>query len=385
MRGRIKRPFTVIAATTMALMLAAPAAAALAKAAPAGKGGGSGTTAAAAAAAKGGGSGTKEGTGGTGSSSSNKGSANKGGTTKKGTTLGDLNMVLRNTSGVPMADGNGCVQPITTVAAPELVKADLPDMYQYDVPVYLIPLLGASDPTAPCDVQAAYATAVVPVDFGRLSVGRSPESVLTKQLTDVSTALAADLDGLTLDASGRIVANDAAIDSPLQNLAIYQQLLEKGNVAGVASIGGLNFKELAAAAFAAAADKTAVQTIDTVQYMNRILKIPTDSTVLGTLTGLAGEKFVNYAGFAYNRTTMFPGCISYWDLSGATPVLVDKAKIIDAVFKSNNGESYTDAKAFASMVDDARQVLLFVHDQVEISVDPIFTSAGCTNPVPPEG
>lgn len=376
MRGRIKRPFTVIAATTMALMLAAPATAALAKAAPAGKGGGSGTTAAAAAAAKGGGSGTKEGTGGTGSSSSNKGSANKGGTTKKGTTLGDLNMVLRNASGVPMVDGYGCVQPITTVAAPGLVLANLQGMYQYDVPVYLIPLMGSADPTAPCDIQAAYATAVVPVDFGRLSVGRSPESVLAKQLADVTALMTAEGAVLALDASGRIVVNGAAVDSPLQSLAIYQALLEKGNVAGVASIGDLSFKQLAAAAFAAAADKTAAQTIDTVQYMNRILKIAADSTVPGTaLVGPAGEKFVSYEGFKYDRETMFPGFITYWDLSSTTPVLIEKKSIIDAVFGSNPGAAYTDAKAFASMVDDARQVLLFVHDQVEVKVDPIGTSS----------
>ena len=181
MRGRIKRPFTVIAATTMALMLAAPATAALAKAAPAGKGGGSGTTAAAAAAAKGGGSGTQEGTGGTGSSSSNKGSANKGGTTKKGTTFADLIMVLRDDDGVPIVNGQNCVQPITYTAIG--TAANVAKMYPYDVPVYLIPLVGGHDPAVACDIQVGYTA--VEVDLGRLSVGRSPESVLAKQLADV--------------------------------------------------------------------------------------------------------------------------------------------------------------------------------------------------------
>jgi hypothetical protein len=367
MKGRIKRPLTVFATATLALLLAAPAGAALAKG-PAG-GGGTG----------GGGSGSGGGAGGGGTGGGGTGGGGTGGggggTTSKGSTLGDLIMVLRNTSGVPMVDNNGCVQPITADKTLGLTEAVVQGMYQYDVPVFLIPLLGANDPTAPCDIQAVYATAVVPVDFGRLSVGRSPESVLAKQLTDVTTALTADTNGLTLDASGRIVANDAAIDSPLQSLAIYQQLLEKGNVAGVTSIGGLDFKQLAAAAFAAAADKTAVQTIDTVQYMNRILKIPTDTTVLGTLPGPAGEKFVDYTGFNYNRETMFPGDITYWDLTGTTPVLIEKKSIIDAVFGSNPGAAYTGAKAFASMVDDARQVLLFVHDQVEVKVDPIGTSS----------
>ena len=365
MTGRIKRPFTVIAATTMALMLAAPATAALAKAAPAGKGGGSGTAAAAAAAAKGGGSGTKEGTGGTGSSSSNKGSANKGGTTKKGTTFADLIMVLRDDTGVPIVNGQNCVQPITYT--PIGTAANVAKMYSYDVPVYLIPLVGGTDLAVACDIQAGYTA--IETDLGRLSVGRSPESVLTKQLTDVTAALTGQ--ALTLDASGRIVANDAAIDSPLQNLAIYQSLLEKATLAGATlPIGGLGYMPLAAAAFAAAADKTTVQTIDAVQYLNRILKIPAD-TALATLPAFGlQEQYLSFAGFSYNRSAMFPGNISYWDLTGTVPVLVE-GTIIEEVFGGVGGRNLSDAKAFASMVDDARMVLLFVHDHTEVFVDSI--------------
>jgi hypothetical protein len=372
MKGRIKRPLTVVATATLALLLAAPAGAALAK----GPGGGGGTG--------GSGSGSGGGTGGGGTGGGGTGGGGTGGgggTTSKGSALGDLNMVLRNTSGVPMVDGYGCLQPITTVETPGFTKAELPDMYQYDVSVYLIPLMGPADPTAPCDLQAAYATAVVPVDFGRLSVGRSPEKVLAKQLADVTALMTAPGAVLTLDASGRIVVNDAAIDSPLQSLAIYQQLLEKRNVAGVPSIGGLEFMELAAAAFAAAADKTAAQTIDTVQYMNRILNIPTTATwdsSLQVTSSKGTEVFLNYLGFEYNRAEMFPGCITYWDLSSATPKEVGPSKIVDVVFPGQTQDvDLVNAKAFASMVDDARQVLLFVHDQVEISVDPIGTIASC--------
>ncbi len=373
MNGRIKRPLTVVAAATLALLLAAPGAA-MAK----GPGGGGGT----------GGGGT--GGGGT-SGGGTSGGGGGGGTTSKGTTLGDLNMVLRDTRGVPITTplaGVDCVQPITTVNTGIAAPTDA-SVYPYDVTMFLIPLIGGTDPAVACGIDTTKGFAAVPVDFGRLSVGRSPESVLAKQLTDVTTALTADTNGLTLDASGRIVVNDAAIDSPLQSLAIYQQLLEQGKLPAAwptdGMVGGLNFKELAAAAFAAAADKTAVQTIDTVQYMNRILKIPTDSKVLGdTLTGPAGEKFVNYAGFTYNRSDMFFGCISYWDLTDINnPVAMKNVPIIEAVFGNVGGTDLTNAKAFASMVDDARQVLLFVHDQVEISVDPIGMKAGCTNPVVP--
>jgi hypothetical protein len=366
MRGRIKRPFTVVAAATLALLLAAPGAA-LAK----GPGGGGGTG--------GGGSGSGGGTGGGGTG----GGGGGGGTTSKGTIFGDLIVVLRDANGVPILNDQQCVQPISYTPVGDAQAADPADytepaMYDYGQPVYLLPLVGGTDLTIACDIQTGYTG--VAVEFGRLSVGRSPDRVLAKQLADVSTLLATDT-SLTLDASGRIVVNDAALDSPLQNLAIYQQLLEQGTLTGATlPIGGLDFMELAAAAFAAASDKTAVQTIDTVQYVNRILKIATDTKVLDLApvpNGLS-EKYVSFADFNYNRSVMFPGCITYWDLSSGSPVKTGPDKIVDVVFPNQTQDvDLTNAKAFASMVDDARQVLLFVHDQVEILVDPIGTDASC--------
>ena len=72
---------------------------------------------------------------------------------------------------------------------------------------------------------------------------------------------------------------------------------------------------------------------------------------------------------------MFPGYITYWDLlTGTNPVAVEDATIIEVVFGGHGTGHLANAKAFATMVDDARMVLLFVHDHVEISVDSIGLS-----------
>ncbi|HEY5185210.1 MAG TPA: hypothetical protein VIM19_09985 [Actinomycetes bacterium] len=286
-------------------------------------------------------------------------------------------MVLRDVDGVPITVHNAaanvdCVQPITYTNTG--TPAPTAGVYPYGVDTFLIPLVGGSDPAVACDIQAGYTA--IETDLGRLSVRRSPESVLTKQLTDVATALTGQ--ALTLDASGRIVANDAAIDSPLQSPAIYQSLLEKTTLAGATlPIGGLNHMQLAAAAFAAAADKTTVQTIDAVQYMNRILKVPAD-TVLPTLPafGLA-EQDLSFKGFSYDRSTMFPGYVTDLKINGDGTYTTVRDTIINVVFKGNQDTPRTNAKAFATMVDDSRQVLLWVHDMGALvtSVDPIGTTS----------
>ena len=126
------------------------------------------------------------------------------------------------------------------------------------------------------------------VDFGRTSVVRSPASVLEQQLEDVVVRLAT-ADCITLDAAGRLVTStvttegvvtSAAIDSPLQNLAIYRQLMLTGYL-GTATApltlpaGPLN---TAARGLGAASDKTGKVSVDMVVYLNQILGL-TDETV----------------------------------------------------------------------------------------------------------
>ncbi len=97
-----------------------------------------------------------------------------------------------------------------------------------------------------CAVLEEYASYTQEVDFGRMNVARAPEDVLARQLDDVVVKLAT-ADCISLDPAGRLVytsqdINDAdgdgdtleymtsAVDSPLQNLAIYKEMIVRGEL-----------------------------------------------------------------------------------------------------------------------------------------------------------
>ena len=154
---------------------------------------------------------------------------------------------------------------------------------------------------------------------------------------------------ITLDASGRLVVNGTAIDSPLENLALYLDYMKDGSIAGVTLPAGFNPASL----FAAAADKTGTITVDTIVYMNSILGIN------------SGTTYYDFSSVNYDRATT-------WSTATAT-VLVLKdgvyaptvVNLYDAVFGSTNWVDPTavgGADDFAAAANDYLQVIEFVHD-----------------------
>lgn len=110
------------------------------------------------------------------------------------------------------------------------------------------------------------------VDLGRLSVMRSPDQVLDRALAEVVSTFNPDLVPLyemTADDFGDYVLahwNDegfAIIDSPLQNLALLEELWTEGDTSlpGVDPVSNL---ELAAILIGTASDKTLPVSYDTV-------------------------------------------------------------------------------------------------------------------------
>lgn len=115
------------------------------------------------------------------------------------------------------------------------------------------------------------------MELGRLSVARSPSHVLDKALLEALQTLAATS---SLYANSTLqdllVALDAAptrVDSPLENLALYKDLLTDGVItdapAGITS----NTELLAAFFLGAASDKTLPISTDTVTAINTILGV----------------------------------------------------------------------------------------------------------------
>ncbi len=277
---------------------------------------------------------------------------------KKGDIYGDLYVILRNPDGTPiyktLADGTLVVQPV-------------------DKDGNVLPL----DETG----ALIDATLAIPVEFGRLSVGRAPTQVLSAQYEEALASIEA-ADSISLDKSGRIVLTTAgvaaAIDSPLANLALYTELLNEGYITGLSpeaiakfDAAGLGYlvdpttttltsQKLVSAAdfFAAAADKTSTLNLDQIEYMNTILGIS------GTLTSATGASFVDYSSLTYDRAT------TYGTLTTSVLVLepgttdtykLTTVNLYEAVFGSKD-VSLTGAAAFAQAADDSLQVLEFIHN-----------------------
>ncbi len=118
------------------------------------------------------------------------------------------------------------------------------------------------------------------VELGRLSVARSPDRVLARALDEAAAALSDDVVAfynLSLEDAIYTLSTSfddvTFIDSPLQNLALLQDLLEGGTTlsdAGVTSSTGT----LAAVLLGTASDKTVAISTDTVIAVTTILGTP---------------------------------------------------------------------------------------------------------------
>ena len=269
---------------------------------------------------------------------------------KKGVDYGDIWVILRNDLGQPILDANGNIQPCLDIACTQVIQL-----------------------TPEGDLPPEYADKVIEVDFGRLNIARSPDKVLTHSLEEALSKLDGGVFGttVTLDPAGRLVVDGVAIDSPLENLALYAALVTTPAVDGVVTLsikvdnegGGTTTYtfsvpesvrlDLAASALAAASDKTGTLNVDTVMGLTSILDV--DSA----LSNLVGS-------YTYDRTDTYKD-VQIWIMVEVSPgVLVPKlVNVLDVVqFNTvptidgdNNG-----IDRFAQAADDALQVLEYVHD-----------------------
>lgn len=327
----------------------------------------------------------------TGNGGGGGGNPNKGPGQKLGDLYADLWVVARDIDGVPVTTelgGETCLQPITDVwfdGAQSVASG-----YPYATTMYYIPLVGElstlmaedEDELEPCDVQADYAYLVEEVDLGRLNLGRAPERVLRKQLGDVELFL--NSGDIALDASGRFTRSieDVVVqtlDSPLANLAAFQSILNTGMIGSTAVPSvDLTTLELTAAQLAAGAPKEGfVITVDTVQYLNRILGIPQDTTYMPTIA-TADETFLSFSGFSYTRSATFPGCVEWYPIGSSELV---NAQLADVALGGGDMTG-SGIDGYVKFAEDAHQVLVYLHalgDNVQ-QVDPITKSDVCPTP-----
>jgi len=273
--------------------------------------------------------------------------------TKKGDLFGDMVVLLRDANGVPILTTDGLVQVIA---------------YVYDASGNLVPLKDASGNlvvipyNAEGDLESTvtldgttYDVYGAEVELGRLSVGRAPTKVLNHSLDEALSKLTATGVVIGLDSTGRLTVDGVTIDSPLENLALYETYMKTGTLPGVTLPANFN----PAALLAAAADKTGSITVDTVVYMNSILGINSGSTY-------------------YTFTTDYDRYTTWKDATATVLVLKDGVyvptvvNLYDAVFNSTNWVDPTynsttqvdagEADDFAAAANDYLKVIEFVHD-----------------------
>ncbi len=332
--------------------------------------------------------------------------------------LGDLIVLYRDAWGLPILTNDDCQQPL---AAPG-VKLPAVDPYTECNPSPDQSCIIPVDPTT-CAVVVEYETYTQEVDFGRTSVIRSPVSVIEQSLVEVVTKLET-AQCTSLDPAGRLVNTSeidgevfsATIDSPLENLAIYRQLMLTGYLGATANAISLpdnNVLNTAARGLGAANDKTGKVTVDQVVYTNDIMGITSENVptylpkicmevreeVQGTVKpvrkcflnyGLNHPDYENvpsrstYADYQYNRTDNFgvlpfppyipedkdtAGWFEYLGLyskaHNTTPDLfyIVQGPIMSTVFGTDVGFEQGNIGGFTQAADDTREVIKFTHDR----------------------
>jgi hypothetical protein len=327
--------------------------------------------------------------------------------------LGDLIVLQRDAWGVPILTGDLCQQPLAAPGVTLPAVGDIPACIPAsETESCVIPV----DP-ATCAIVAGYETYTQEVDFGRTSVIRSPVTVIEQSLGEVVTKLAT-AQCTTLDPAGRLVNTSkigdevfsATIDSPLESLAIYWQLMKTGDL-GVPLPEGADVLDTAARGLGAATDKTGKVTVDQVVYSNQIMGLTNENVqtylpkicmnvreeVSGTVQTVR-KCFLNYgdehpdyasvggtiADYEYDRALNFgalpappyipegeglsmAGWFEYLGVYDDThdPVLfsIVQAAITPTVFGTDPGFLDGNIGGFTQAADDAREVIEFTHDR----------------------
>lgn len=266
----------------------------------------------------------------------------------RGQLFGDMWVILRSDQGVPVLTPEGYVQPLDADGNP----------------------IALDDEGKPIDESLT-----VEVELGRLNVSRAPAEVLERRLAEAVDNLN-DAVSLSTDAAGRLVftvdGEDKTIDSPLENLALYKQLISTGEIAGLTvdpgAMPGLEHLvdgQLTAADYtsaasflAGAADKTQPLNVDKMVYLNTI------AGVEGGLPAPSGDgTYVDFSSFSYDRSGAYDGqtadvLVRQADGSYQT-VTID---VYQEVFGGQDYDGAGTADAFAQAADDARAVINYVHE-----------------------
>lgn len=297
---------------------------------------------------------------------------------------------------------SGCIQPISLEPLYEGQAPYWDTVYPYldsygipDYAVYLIPL------NAECEIPEAYPTwgeQVEEIDSGRLNMARTTQSVIDAAYAE-AIATIKTAEAISLDAAGRLVLKISetvdgvevvrfkTIDSPRENLALYQKLMQKGCLSDLVEAEALFLGPLAplvvcgdpieddllraASFFAGAADKFGHVGIDEVIYVNTMLSINTVETLTDgwLITG-----YKDMGDFTYSRDGVHglttARLLQPTDTDGITFEIVEGVSIRDKVFlgpweyieETAGGPPSYPLMNFVRATDDALSIIYYIHN-----------------------
>mgnify|MGYP001545280262 FL=1 len=345
----------------------------------------------------------------------------------KGDLYGDVVYLLRDETGIPIVV-NGCIRPLDAIGDVLALNADdinssggieddpdpdLPEGVGYnrcDDPRVLTfthdsaRALDAEDEDEDeleaCDPISNCSDYTVEVELGRLSILRSPPSVVDKALTDANNAIL-DADLVVLDWGGRVAPDFVSLDSPLVNLALMREFINLGYLDNYDPLNmGINgyAKEIAAAFGLGAGDdkegigidpEVTIRVMESSRIGEPYYMLPDGVVYWGEPGQMDEPIYMGFdvffskpdfgATFSYSRAGTFQGNVMYdWYNSAVDDYDRTCESVISAVFGTEpdptDPEPVSGLEAFALAANDARRVLLFVHDLGGMLkyVDPVF-------------
>ena len=245
-------------------------------------------------------------------------------------------------------------------------------------------------------------TQAIEVDFGRLNIVRSPQSVLDQAFNEAMKLLETAAE-IRLDFCGRLSAFDSdgnfvkTIDSPRENMALYQHIM-KYAYTNEYKLGFIPFDPMmiAASCFAAGSDKTGTVDIDEVVYINGFIDCIGVNPILNEHEydfNHDNKYYFNFGDcdgtgmqYQYNRDVYKDRYLQFlvWDnkyfpIDPVTGISEGPVFSIKYIMESKGLFSYAwgavpndRVSGFALAIDDAVQVLEFVHGDSNIRFLPDY-------------
>ncbi len=235
-----------------------------------------------------------------------------------------------------------------------------------------------------------------PVDFGRLNIVRSPQSVFDQAMGEVLKVVNAG-EKFSVDFCGRltiwntvdgVLSITKTIDSPRENLAMYQEIMNYRFTNKLGKLVGWEIDPitLAASCFAAGSDKTGTVNIDEVVYINGFIDCLGCNPILNEheyLKNNDNKYYFNFGDcdctgkpFTYDRNVYKDRNLKITTLNSDGTWYVDYVSVWQAMedrglFRYRWAGILHQVDGFACAIDDAVQVLEFVHGNSNIEFVPV--------------